>query len=139
MNVEREISDVTSQGCSPALATQECSLCLRGVPIGSTLSLRGATTGDRFCPGLSSKARTIKLTKFLHRSMQVSLSDRPGWPVIAIRSPQGEEIVAAVLPDQVAGDFSVAVSDDPVPPVVVQLTWQIPWHGLSAYCDTLDS
>ena len=33
----------------------------------TTITLRGAKPGDRFCPGPSSRARAIKLTYFLHR------------------------------------------------------------------------
>lgn len=113
------------------------SIILQGIPLGSILSLRGATKGDRFCAGLSLMAHSIKLTQFLHRSMSVPPGGRLGWPVLTLRKerrnetqqladPQinKQETVVAVLPDIVAGDFSQASLAESVPPVLVEFVWK---------------
>ena len=72
-------------------AESSCRFLL-DLPLNATVVLRGAQPGDRFCPGLSSRARAIKLTYFLHREMKVPREARYGWPVIAIQAPQLPEV-----------------------------------------------
>ena len=102
---------------------------LLDVPLNATVALRGAQPGDRFCPGLSSRARAIKLTYFLHREMKVPTEARYGWPVIAIQAPRQPEVVAAVLPCFAAADF--AATNSSRSPVLVEVAWTEPWPGLA--------
>ena len=44
-----------------------CQFLLYNLPLNTTVTLRGAKLGDRFCLGPSSRARAIKLTYFLHQ------------------------------------------------------------------------
>ncbi|CAK9061030.1 unnamed protein product [Durusdinium trenchii] len=115
----------------------ESKMILHGVANGSTITLRGAQPGDHVCPRLGSRA--IKLTSFLHRELGVVPSARPNWPVITIKAPGGEEVIAAVLPDRVAGGFQVRArqtaganrSTGPSElPAVVSLSWSQSWPGL---------
>ena len=84
-------------------------------------------------------SRAIKLTSFLHRELGVVPSARPNWPVITIKAPGGEEVIAAVLLDRVAGGFQVRArqnaganrSTGPSElPAVVSLSWSQSWPGL---------
>ncbi|CAE8641984.1 unnamed protein product [Polarella glacialis] len=110
-------------------------LILHHVPLGSKLILRGAARGDRFCPGGSGKAINYRLTQFLGKSLQLPPCDRPNWPVVTVCPPcqqdeqieadegYGQEVVAAIFPDKVAGDFSLAAASDVVQPVHIWLRW----------------
>ncbi|CAE7383713.1 tilS [Symbiodinium sp. CCMP2592] len=109
-------------------AENSCRFLL-DLPLNATVVLRGAKPGDRFCPGLSSRARAIKLTYFLHREMKVPREARYGWPVIAIQAPKLPEVVAAVLPSFAAGDFSA--TNFSRSPVLVEVAWTEPWPGLA--------
>ena len=109
-------------------AESSCRFLL-DLPLNATVVLRGAQPGDRFCPGLSSRARAIKLTYFLHREMKVPREARYGWPVIAIQAPQLPEVVAAVLPSFAAAD--VSATNFSRSPVLVEVAWTEPWPGLA--------
>ena len=53
-----------------ANSDSSCHFVLYNLPPNTTVTLRGAEPGDRFCPGLSCRAHPIKLTYFLHREMK---------------------------------------------------------------------
>jgi len=107
------------------------TLVLHRVPEGATLELRGAGAGDRFCPGASPRARPVKLTQFLNRALGVPPSDRPHWPVLALRSPGAASgAVVVVCPGTVAGAHREPRDTDAVPPVTVRVRWGQLWRGL---------
>ena len=100
-------------------------MMLQGVPLGSSLTLRGAQPGDYFKPKVN--ARAIKLTSFLWRAMQVPPSARLGWPVVVVDSGARPQ-VAGVLPDFVSGDFQL--EEPELLPTRLSFSWQQPWPGL---------
>ena len=101
-------------------------MILHGVPLGSSVLLRGAQPGDYFRPRVN--ARAIKLTSFLHRAMQVPPSARPEWPVVLIEAKGARPKVAGVLPDFVSGDFQL--EEPKLLPTRLSFSWQRPWPGL---------
>ena len=124
--ISMELERQAAPDC-PKTTNPKCSeLLLHGVALGSTVTLRGALPGDRFQKGEASFR--VKVTSFL-REMAVSPSARPHWPVITIKAPGCEEVVAAVLPDLVAGDF--AQRSGKVLPIAIRLAWDEAWPGLN--------